>query len=129
MVGRGDLFELDTIIAKLKTGEVSDLVPTEAGFHILKKTDEEPGKPLSFDEVKDRIRISLELRQKNEFVTSYVDKLISQADIRYKDTSLVYVPPVDSGKNESFCSCKSALQAIERGFIKKWYQRSSLRLC
>ena len=32
----------------------------------------------------------LELRQKNEFVTSYVDKLISQADICHKDTSLVY---------------------------------------
>ncbi|HON10892.1 MAG TPA: peptidyl-prolyl cis-trans isomerase [Chitinispirillaceae bacterium] len=96
---QGDLKpELDTIIAKLKTGEVSDLVPTEAGFHILKKTDEEPGKPLTFDEVKDRIRISLELRKKNEFVTSYIDKLISEADVRYKDTSLVYVPPVDSGK-------------------------------
>ncbi len=96
---RGDLkAELDTVIGKLKLGEVSEIVTTGVGFHILKKTEEEPGKPLSYEEVKDHIRINLEMQQKNVFVADFVDKLISKAKIRYNDTSLVYVAPADSMK-------------------------------
>lgn len=49
----------------LKVGEISDVVETEAGYHLIKVTDRKPGKPSNFAAIKDDVRenCSLEMMQ------------------------------------------------------------------
>lgn len=87
---KGDLKPvLDNAISSKKIGEISEVVCTEVGFHILKKTEEENGKVLSFEEVKDNIQMMMSLRKKTDFLTTFTDSLINKAKITYIDTSLV----------------------------------------
>lgn len=87
---QGDLKpELDKPLFTMKTGEISNVIVSDVGVHIIKKTEEEAGKPLSFDEVKDHIKMVLDLKKRNSFISSYIDSLISTAKVKYIDTSLV----------------------------------------
>jgi parvulin-like peptidyl-prolyl isomerase len=63
---RGDPAEFIRAAASLKVGQVSDVVQTEYGYHIVKLTERKPGKPTTFDEVKDEVRVfyAEEFRQK-----------------------------------------------------------------
>jgi peptidyl-prolyl cis-trans isomerase C len=40
----------------LKVGEVSDVVQTEFGYHLLKVTERKDGKPAEFEKIKERVR-------------------------------------------------------------------------
>jgi peptidyl-prolyl cis-trans isomerase C len=41
---------------KLDIGQISDVVQTELGIHLIKMTEKKPGKPTKFEEVKERVR-------------------------------------------------------------------------
>src|SRR5207245_2012426 len=49
----------------LKVGEVSDVVVSDYGMHLIKLTERKPGQPSSFEKVKDDVRMMAaeELRQ------------------------------------------------------------------
>jgi peptidyl-prolyl cis-trans isomerase C len=65
----------------LKTGQVSDIVETEFGYHLIKATDrKEPG-VMAFDEMKPRIEQHLKSEKVNQQLAQYVDKLRSSAKI------------------------------------------------
>ncbi len=51
--------ELDKVAFSLKVGELSDVIQTIYGYHILKVTEKKPPEQLGFDEVKDRIKNKL----------------------------------------------------------------------
>ncbi|MFP4680695.1 MAG: peptidylprolyl isomerase [Chitinispirillaceae bacterium] len=86
---KGDLIpDLEEVLFSLEIGEVSEIMKSNMGFHILKKTDQEAERPLKYREVKDLIRKSIELSRKSKMISSYVDDLISDADIEYIDTTL-----------------------------------------
>ena len=40
----------------LKVGEVSDVVQSEYGLHIIKVTDRKPGTPSDYEKMKDEVR-------------------------------------------------------------------------
>jgi peptidyl-prolyl cis-trans isomerase C len=40
----------------LKVGDVSDIVTTDFGLHLIKVTDRKPGKPSDFEKIKDEVR-------------------------------------------------------------------------
>ncbi|UCE79358.1 MAG: peptidyl-prolyl cis-trans isomerase, partial [Nitrospiraceae bacterium] len=58
--------ELEDVAFSLEKGEVSDVVKTIYGYHILKAGERKTGKTMSFDEVKDRMKQDLE---QNRFET------------------------------------------------------------
>lgn len=90
MVQKGDLKpELETPLQSLKVGDVTDLISTDVGFHILMKTDEESSHILPFDEVKDNIHMMIGLKKRSDYLKQFVDSLQSRASIVYLDTSLI----------------------------------------
>ncbi len=69
----------------MKVGDISDIVETQFGYHIIKVTDRKPAGKKSFDEVKDSIRMQLENKQRSEATRKYVDGLKAKANIKYTD--------------------------------------------
>ena len=67
----------------LKVGQVSDVVKTRFGYHIIKLTDRQQASAKSFEEVKDDIINMLIGQEKNKLAEKYIDTLKEQADIVY----------------------------------------------
>ncbi|MCD6319262.1 MAG: peptidylprolyl isomerase [Candidatus Desulfofervidaceae bacterium] len=65
----------------LKVGELSDVVETRFGYHLIKVTDKKPASTYSYKDVKNRIRKNL-VREKTRIeVSNYVQKLKKAAKI------------------------------------------------
>ncbi|MED1807223.1 peptidylprolyl isomerase [Bacillus subtilis] len=82
----GMIADFSKVAFKLKTGEVSDPVKTQYGYHIIKKT-EERGK---YDDMKKELKPEV-LEQKlndNAAVQEAVQKVMKKADIEVKDKDL-----------------------------------------
>ena len=58
--------EFESAAFSLKIGEVSQLVKTQFGYHIIKVLDKKPEKALAFEDVKDGLISSLEAAYKKE---------------------------------------------------------------
>ena len=65
----------------LAAGEISDVIETRQGFHLLKVGERRPAGIVPFDEAKDRIRARLESTVRDEAVRAYVDSLRGKAAI------------------------------------------------
>lgn len=69
-ITRGSLVpEFEEVAFRLKEGEVSGLVKTQFGFHIIKKTGQSSLPPRSFEEAKEEIRMRLERERFDQWVT------------------------------------------------------------
>jgi parvulin-like peptidyl-prolyl isomerase len=88
--------ELWDPISKLDIGQFTDVVTSEKGYHIFKKTASDTSTIVPFAEVKDQITMMMNMKAKNDVVNTLVDKLMLKAKITYHDTSLVPGPKTDS---------------------------------
>jgi len=68
---------------KLKVGEVSDIVETPFGFHLIKVTGHEDPKTMSLDEVKTQIASNLQQQKQNDVIRAYIEKLRGAAKLEY----------------------------------------------
>jgi parvulin-like peptidyl-prolyl isomerase len=65
----------------LEKGAVSDIVESQAGFHIIQSVDRQASRIAEFDEVKDRILTLLQSQEAQERLRHTVDGLMAKASI------------------------------------------------
>lgn len=87
--GRGVMVpEFEKAAFSLKVGEISPVVKSEFGYHIIKVTDYTKPQKLDFVQVKDRIRQGLTHEKTQKAISKLVDKLIKDAKIEINEENL-----------------------------------------
>lgn len=67
----------------LQKNEISDIVLTQFGYHIIRVTDIQDGKTHSFDDVKHHIKEELTAEERNMKIQSLIEQLKDEADIEF----------------------------------------------
>lgn len=81
---RGDMTpDFEKAAFGLAVGQISDIVETEYGFHIIKVTGHKDAGVMSFDQAKDQIIAKLTDDKKRELTSKYIESLKAEADIVY----------------------------------------------
>ena len=80
--GRGMMVpEFDNAVFAMNVGDISDVIETQFGYHIIQKTDHETGGDVSFDDVREQIRDLIRHARRGAAMTSYVEELKAKAQI------------------------------------------------
>jgi parvulin-like peptidyl-prolyl isomerase len=75
--------EFEKVAFSLEVGEVSGIIETQFGYHILKVFDREEGRIQEYDEVKDDLSVYLSDLKKAEKWEEFILELIDKAEIEY----------------------------------------------
>jgi parvulin-like peptidyl-prolyl isomerase len=65
----------------LKPGEVSDVVATSLGYHLIKATDRKPETTTPFEKVKDQLRALLKQEKGRQEANAYIAKVREKAKV------------------------------------------------
>lgn len=79
--------EFSNAAMKLTPGNISEIVKSQFGYHIILVTDKKKGGFVAFDEVKLNIKEYLKTNQKMEIFQNVMEKARSKAKIEYIDNS------------------------------------------
>jgi peptidyl-prolyl cis-trans isomerase C len=66
----------------LQPGQVSEVVETRFGYHLIKLTERQEAQKLAFNDVKDEIATRLRQEQERTEIDKYIQKLTKEADIQ-----------------------------------------------
>jgi len=85
--------EFEKVAFALKPGEISDVVKTQYGYHIITVIDRKEGEPKPFDQVKEQIRATLRNRALQDQVQGHFEQLKKDADLHVDDSALARLNP------------------------------------
>jgi peptidyl-prolyl cis-trans isomerase C len=73
--------EFEATAFSLPTDQISSIVTTQFGFHIIKMLEKIPAKTIEFEKVKERVRDHLAQLEADKQMPAYVDKLKQEAGV------------------------------------------------
>ena len=76
--------EFDKAAFEMSCGEISDVIETQFGYHIILKTDEKTGGPQTLVDVADQIRDLLRHEARGRAMDAFVAELREKATIEYR---------------------------------------------
>jgi peptidyl-prolyl cis-trans isomerase C len=93
--------EFDVVAFSLKTNQVSDVITTQFGYHILIVTGHKPAQTMAFDDVKDELTNYLKQRKGNEVTRDHIAELRKTAKVDVMlpaapSTPMFATPPVQT---------------------------------
>jgi len=81
--------EFEKVVFNMKVGEISDIIETDFGYHIIKLTDVRPARhKLKFEDVKDQITNMLLMKKRAAVYDSLITSLREGTDIEVIDKEL-----------------------------------------
>jgi parvulin-like peptidyl-prolyl isomerase len=81
--GRGMMVPaFDQAVFSMQVGELSEVIETSFGYHIIQKTGHEAATPAEYDEVRDSVRDFLFHAARGEALSAYVSELKTRAKIK-----------------------------------------------
>jgi len=77
--------EFDRAVFALSVGELSQVIESPAGFHLIRKLGQEAGGPATFEDVRERVRDLFRHARRGEILSAYVADLRQKAEIEITD--------------------------------------------
>ena len=93
--GRGRMVpEFDKAAFELEVGQVSDIVETQFGYHIIKTTEHQAAKVEKLEDVKAKIAENISGKAKGEFARARIEALKAAATIEYTEPQMPAAMPM-----------------------------------
>ena len=80
--------EFEAAAFGLNTNQISDVITTQYGYHIIKLLGKTPAKKVEYATVSDKIKDYLKTQKTDKLATAYLDKLKKNADVEILDPDL-----------------------------------------
>jgi len=87
--------DFERVAFALQPGQISDVVKTQYGYHVIMVTERKEGDRRPFDQVKEQIRTSLRNKALQDQVRDHFEELKKQGNVQIDDAALARLNPAE----------------------------------